>query len=251
MDSWEEPGDDGIAMDLGDWGILDGAVSAAGNDVSAVGVGGTNEMRGEGDRERRRPERGGRPDKRLGDGVRGGSSVNVKSVVDSESLGRLRDEEDEQGGGARKCRLLGSRLAESPEQIEGVGLVVELWLARAATREDRDPAGLGPGDAVGVDSRFGDGRGNNSCSFSFSSSSSSGMRGVRGVLQLGEGGPRASAADELDAAVRRRINGTLHSSLAFTLSNHSVSRLVVDGPISLERRRLSISSTLIETPRAP
>ena len=77
--------------DLGGWDILDGALSTGGNNVS-VWVGGTNGMRGEGDRERRRPERGGRPDERLGDSVRGRSSVNVKSAIDSESLGRLRDE---------------------------------------------------------------------------------------------------------------------------------------------------------------
>jgi hypothetical protein len=229
---------------LGDWFVVDGMLSVAENNES-VGVGGTNEMRGEGDRERRRPEREGSADSRLGDGARDESSVNDKSVVDSESLGRLRDEEDEQGGGARKSRLLGCKLAESPEQIEGVELVMQV--CGEAVREDRDPAGLGTGDVVGV--RFGDGSGsgNNSFSFSFSSSSSSGMRGVRGVLQLGEGEVRVLAVDELDAAVRRRINGTLHSSL----SNHSVSWLVVDGPVSLERRRLSISSTLIEIPRVP
>jgi len=186
---------------------------------------------------------------RLGDGALGKSSINVKSVVDSESLGKLRDEEDEQGGGARKCRLLECRPVNSPEQVEGVEPVMELWLACATMREDRDPAGLATGDAVGV--RFGDGRGNNSFSFSFSSSSSSGMHGVAGVLRVGEGGGRASAADELDAAVRRRINGTLHPSLVFTSSDHRVAWLVVDGPVSLERRRLSTSSTLIETPRVP
>lgn len=49
-----------------------------------------------------------------------------KSVVDSESLGRLRDEEDEQGGGARKCRLFGGGTAESPEQVDGVGLAPDV-----------------------------------------------------------------------------------------------------------------------------
>ena len=230
--------------DSDDWCVFDGVISVAENNGS-VGVGGTNEMRGEGDWERRRPEREGSVDRRLGDGARGESSANVKSVVDSESLGKLRDEEDEQGGGARKCCLLGCKLVESPEQVEGVELVMEV--CGETIREERDPAGLGAGDVVDV--RFGDGRGNNSFSFwfSFSSSSSSGMRGVGGVLQLGEGEARALAVDELDAAVRRRINGTLHSSL----SNHSVSWLVVDGPVSLERRRVSTSSTLIETPRAP
>lgn len=58
-------------------------------------------------------------DNKLGDGALVESSINVKSVVDSESLGKLRDEEDEQGGGARKCRLLECRPLDSPEQVEG------------------------------------------------------------------------------------------------------------------------------------
>lgn len=95
--------------------------------------------------------------------------------------------------------------------------------------EEREPARLGAGEVVGV--RLGDGRGNNS--FSSSSSSSSGMRGVAGK--------GASGANEW----------TLHSSLTFGWLDQSVSRVVVDGPVSLERRRLSTSSTLIETPREP
>ena len=114
-------------------------------------------------------------------------------------------------------------------------------------REDKDPAGLGAGDVVGV--RFGDGRGNSSFSSSFSSSSSSGIRGVAGDIPVGEGGGRTSKIDEPDAEWRW-INGTLQSLTALALSD-SASRLDVDSPVSLERRRLSISSTLIETPRVP
>lgn len=77
------------------------------------------------------------------------------------------------------------------------------------------------------------------------------MRGVEGVIRLGEGGDRASTADELDVAVRRRISGTLHASLAFASLDHTVSKVVVKGPVSLKRLRLSISSTLMETPRSP
>ena len=66
----------------------------------------------------------GSADSRLGDG--GGSSAKFKFVVDSDNLGRLRDEEDEQGGGARKCRLFGCRPAESVEQLECAGLMVQV-----------------------------------------------------------------------------------------------------------------------------
>lgn len=66
-------------------------------------------------------------------------------------------------------------------------------------REDRDPAGLGAGEVVGV--RFGDGRGNNSFSFSSSSSCSSGMRDVAGAIRVGEDGGQVSGADELDAVI--------------------------------------------------
>jgi len=121
---------EGIAVDAatdtgsGDCGTLETLFVA--DDNVSVGVGGTNEIRGEGDWEPRRPEREGSVDRRLGDGARGGSSFSVKSVVDSESLGRLRDEEDAQGGGSRNCRLLECAPGKSPEQVEGVGLVARL-----------------------------------------------------------------------------------------------------------------------------
>lgn len=83
-------------------------------------------MRGEGDRGGRRPDREGSADKRDGDGARGGSSVKPRSVVDSESLGKLSDEEDEHAGGTRKWRLCGPRTAESPEHVEGAGLAPKL-----------------------------------------------------------------------------------------------------------------------------
>lgn len=99
------------------------SLSVAGGSAS-VGVGGINDRRGDGDRERCRPESEGRADKTLGDG--GGSSARLiaRSVVDPENLGRLSDE-DELVGGARNCRLGGGR-GESPEHVEGVGLVPEL-----------------------------------------------------------------------------------------------------------------------------
>lgn len=66
MDGREELGDDGIVMCVGSGtGSCNrgGALSVAEYNVS-VGVGGMNEIRGEGDRERRRPEREGSVDKR-------------------------------------------------------------------------------------------------------------------------------------------------------------------------------------------
>lgn len=121
VDGCEGPGDDGIMDGSGEWSVLGRTLSVG----QSVGVGGTNEIRGEGDRKERRPEREGSVDKRVGDDARGGSSVGAKSAVDSENLGRLSDDDDEQGGGARKCRLLDCKPPESPEQVECVGLIVD------------------------------------------------------------------------------------------------------------------------------
>jgi len=106
---------------VGDRGVfrrvstMDGFVS--------MGVGGVRKIPGEA---WERADMEGSAESTSGDGARGGSSV--RSTVDSDVLGRLRDDDDALVGGTRKRLLLEGSPGDSLQSVvpfEGEGLFVE------------------------------------------------------------------------------------------------------------------------------
>jgi hypothetical protein len=111
------------------------------------------------------------------------------------------------------------------DEFDGTGLSLGL----PSPIHDAEADGLGAGDVPG--DRRGDGRGK-SWSSSSSASSSSGIRGVDGIARLGA----RSGDDE-------------HCVLTTTFSPSSFNHTDAGTTESLDRLRLSTSSTLIGTPR--
>lgn len=111
------------------------------------------------------------------------------------------------------------------DEFDGTGLPLGL----PSPMHDAEADGLGAGDVPG--DRRGDGRGK-SWSSSSSASSSSGIRGVDGTVKFG-----------------MRSGDNEHSVLTMAFSPSSFNHVGAVATNSLDRRRLSTSSTLIEALR--
>lgn len=136
-----------------------------------------------------------------------------------------RDEDDLETGGARNLSLFIFVPKLIDDELDGTGLPLGL----PSPMHDAEADGLGAGDVPG--DRRGEGRGK-SWSSSSSASSSSGIRGVDGTAKFGV----RSGDDE-------RCESTM------TFSPSSFNHIDAGTTESLDRRRLSTSSTLIGTPR--